>query len=33
MKNIYVLYGTNKFLIDYNLKKIIGDNIEEAYDL
>lgn len=33
MKNIYVLYGTNKFLIDYNLKKIIGDNIDETYDL
>lgn len=33
MQNIYVLYGTNKFLIDYNLKKIIGDNDTEIYDL
>lgn len=33
MKNIYVLYGINKFLIDYNLKKIVGDNEVETYDL
>ncbi len=33
MKNIYLLYGTNKFLIDYNLKKILADNDSEYYDL
>lgn len=33
MKNIYVLYGTNKFLIDYNLKKIVNGEETEDYDL
>lgn len=33
MKNIYVLYGTNKFLIDYSLKKIVNGYDTEDYDL
>lgn len=33
MDNIFILYGTNKFLINYNLKKITLDNDIENYNL